>query len=70
VDVADVVGAGERVDVAVVLEILRGVLEALAAGLLLRDVVLADGRAHGAVDDDDALGERLAEGGFSGAGLG
>ena len=34
VDVADLGGPGERVDVAVVLEVLRGVLEALAARIL------------------------------------
>jgi len=37
-DVADLIRAGERVDVAVVLEILRRVLEPLAARLLLGEL--------------------------------
>ena len=67
-DVADLGRAGQGVDVAVVFEILRGVLETVAARLLLGDVVATDGRAHGAVNDGHALGQEAAEGGFGGGG--
>jgi hypothetical protein len=56
VDVADLGRSGEGVDVAVVLEVLGGILEAVAARLRLGDVVGTDGRAHGAINDGDALG--------------
>ena len=68
VDVADLGRTGEGVDIAVVLEVLGRVLEALAAHVLLGEVVSADRRAHGAVENGDALPQRLAEGGFSGSG--
>ena len=66
VDVADLVRAGKRVDVAVVFEIFGGALETLAARLLLGDIVGAYGGAHGAVNDRDALGKEAAEGDFGG----
>ena len=59
-DVSDLARAGERVDVAVVLQILGGVFETFAARLLLGDPIGADGGAHGAVDDRDALGKEAA----------
>ena len=62
VDVADLIGAGEGINVAVVLEVLGGVFEAFAAGLRLGNIVTANGRAHGAIDDDHALRQRAAEG--------
>ena len=73
VDIADLVGAGEGINIAVVLEVLRGVFEAFAAGLSLGNIVTANGRAHGAIDDDHALRQGAAEGdlgfGHGGSGL-
>ena len=69
VDVADDIGPREREDVAVVLEILRRVLEALTARVRLGQAVAADGRAHGPVDDEDAFAQFTAQF-FGGVGLG
>ncbi len=60
-DVTDDVGPGEGEDIAVVEEVLDVFGEALAAGLGLGEFVLADGRAHGAVEDEDAAGEFAGE---------
>jgi hypothetical protein len=68
VDVADFGRAGQGVDVAVVFEILRGVLETVAARLLLGDVVATDGRAHRTVNNGHTFGQEAAESGFGGSG--
>lgn len=47
----------QRVEIAVVLEIFLRVREPFAANFLLAQAVGANGRAHRAVDDDDALAE-------------
>ena len=52
-------GCVEREEVAVVQQVLRRVLEALAADVRFRHAVGADGRAHRAVDDGDAAFEDL-----------
>ena len=54
-DVADHGGLGEREQIAVVQEVLGGVLEALSADVGFRHAIGADGGAHGAVDDGDAF---------------
>ena len=41
VDIADFIGAGEGIDIAVVLEILRGVLETFAARVFFREIIAA-----------------------------
>ena len=56
-DVADHVGLRERIEIAVVLEILLRVREAFAANIGLGQSVGANGRAHRAVDDGDAFAE-------------
>ena len=65
VDVADHLRLREREEVAVVEQVLLRVLEALAADVRLLHAVGADGRAHRAVDDGDALagGALRADGG-------
>ena len=60
-DVADHLRLREREEVAVVQQVLLRVLEALAADVRLGHPVGADGRAHRAVDDGDALSEQLFE---------
>ena len=61
VDVADHLRLGEREEVAVVEQVLVGVLEALAADVGFGHAVGADGGAHRAVDDGDAVLEDLLE---------
>ncbi len=61
-DVADHLRLGEREEVAVVEQVLGGVLEALAANVGFRHAVGADGGAHGAVDDGDAVFEDRFQG--------
>ena len=61
VDVADHLRLREREEIAVVQQILLRVLEALAADVGLVHAVGADGRAHRAVDDGDAVLEQLLE---------
>ena len=56
-NVADASRLRERVEVAVVLQVLLGILEPFAANLRLGQSVGADGRAHRAVNDDDAFAE-------------
>ncbi len=56
-----IVGLGEGEEVAVVEQVLGGVLEALAADVGFRHAVGADGGAHRAVDDGDAGFENLFE---------
>src|SRR5205823_6424315 len=67
-DVANDLRLRERVEVAIVLEVLPGVLEPLAANLRLAQAVVTNRRPHGAVNDDDALpkqaGERVARARF------
>ncbi len=58
-DVADHLRLGEREEVAVVQQVLGGVLEALAADVRFRHAVGADGGAHRAIDDGDAALENL-----------
>ena len=60
-DVADHRRLGQREQVAVVQQVLAGVAEALAADVRLGHAVGADGRAHRAVDDGDALREDLLQ---------
>ena len=67
-DVANDIGPRQREDVAVVEEILRVCGKTLPAGLGLGEFVLADGRAHGAVEDEDAFGELRSQ--FKGDGVG
>ena len=55
VDLLDDVGARDHQDVVVALEVVGVILEALAAEVLLGELVLLHSRAHGAVDDHDAL---------------
>jgi hypothetical protein len=66
VDVADHVGAREREQFVVALHVALEVLEALAAVLLLGELEALDHRAHGPVEDGDALckdaGQGLAAG--------
>ena len=65
-DVADHRRLGEREEVAVVEEVLGGVLEAVRTDIGLGHAVGADGGAHGAVDDGDSV----FEDGFEGVGSG
>ena len=60
-DVADHRRLGQREEIAVVQQVLLRVLEALAADVGFRHPVGADGRAHRAVDDGDALLEDLLQ---------
>jgi len=53
--------AGEHQQVVVALEVLRVVEEALAAVVRLAQLLLLDHRAHRAIQDQDAFGEKLAE---------
>ncbi len=62
VDVTDHLRLRQREEVAVVEQILRRVLEALAADVRFLHAVGADGRAHRAVDDDDAVLKEFFEG--------
>jgi hypothetical protein len=61
VDVADHIRLSERVEVAVVLQVLFRVLETFAADVLLAEAVSADGGAHGAINDDNAFAERFSK---------
>ena len=61
VDLADHVGPRQDQQVVVALQILRVILEALAAEVRLRQLVALDHRAHRAVEDEDARGERAIE---------
>ena len=54
-DVADHLRLGERKEVAVVQQVLGGVLEAVCANVRLGHAVGADGGAHGAVDDGNSI---------------
>jgi hypothetical protein len=54
VDLGDEVGAGEREQVVVALEVVRVGAEAVAAEVRLGERVRLDHRAHGAVEHDDA----------------
>ena len=58
-DVADHLRLRQREEVAVVQQVLRRVLEALAADVRFRHAVGADGRAHRSIDDGDAALEDL-----------
>ena len=60
-DLADHVGARQDQQVVVALEILRVVLEPLAAEVRFRQLVALDHRPHRAVEDEDALRERALE---------
>ena len=62
VNVFDDLGPGQHQQVVATLEIVRPVLEPLAAERGFIQPVLLDHRAHGAVENDDALGEQLAQG--------
>ena len=62
VDLGDDVGLGEDEEIAVALEVLVMRLEAFAAEIGLGELVLLQGGAHGAVDDDDAFLQESFEG--------
>ncbi len=62
VDRADDIRTREDEDVAVAAQILRVILEALAAEVGFRQLVALDHRPHRAVEEEDALVERAAEG--------
>ena len=67
VDVLDDVGAGDGEDIAVVEEVFFVREEARASGVGFREAVAADGGAHSAINDENAL----AHGGFEfGAAIG
>ena len=61
VDLADHVGPRQDQDVVVALQILRMILEALAAEVGLGQLVALDHRPHRAVEDEDPLGEQGAQ---------
>ena len=54
-------GLRQHQQVVAALEVARPVLETLAAKRGFVQLVLLDHRAHGTVEDDDALGEQLAQ---------
>ncbi len=62
VDVGDDIGLGEAEEIAVALEVLVMILEALAAEIGLGELELLQGGAHRAVDDDDAFLQEGFEG--------
>ena len=66
VDLLDDVGPGELQQLVVALQVLGVVLEALAAVVGLGQLVALDHRAHGAVDDQDALLQQRGQGGAAG----
>jgi hypothetical protein len=61
VDAAHHVGTREGQHLVVAGEVAGVVLEALAAKVGLGEALGLDHRAHGAVDDEDALGEQCFE---------
>jgi hypothetical protein len=61
VDVADHVGPRQRKQLVVALHVAFEVLEALATVLLFGELEALDHRAHGAVEDGDALFEDAGE---------
>jgi hypothetical protein len=61
VDGADDIGARQGQQIAVALELLGMRREALAAEVGLAELVRLDLRAHGAVDDEDALAQDPAQ---------
>ncbi len=61
-DAADDLRLGQRQQVIIALEVAGPVGKALAAIAGLVQLVLLDHGAHGTVEDDDALGEKLFEG--------
>ena len=61
VDLLHHVRAGDREQVGVALQVLRVAGEALAAVVGLAQALGLDHRAHGPVDDDDALGQERAQ---------
>ena len=67
-DVANFRRPRERVDIAVILQILGRILEPRSAGILFVQLITADRRAHGPIHDRDAFSEELAQGGFGGGG--
>ncbi len=66
VDLLDDVGAGQREQVAVALDVQRVGRETLAAEVLLAQLLELEHRAHGPVDDDDPLRQERAQGLFGG----
>ena len=66
VDFLDDVRPGEREQLVVALHIVGMVTETLAAVVVLTQSVLLDHRAHGAVEDQDALGHQFTQAGFDG----
>ena len=60
-DIADHFGLGERIEVTIVLEVFLGVFETFAANIGFTKAVGANGGAHGAVDDDDAVAQGTAK---------
>src|SRR6185437_14556822 len=61
VNVADGRGLRQRVKITVVLEVFLRVRKPFAANFLLAQSVSADGRAHGAVNDDNAFIQGFAK---------
>jgi hypothetical protein len=61
VDLADDRGLGQHQQVVVALEVVRPVLEALAAVLGLAQLVTLDHRTHGTVEYEEAAGEQVSE---------
>ena len=64
VDITDDTGVGQGKQVPIVADILRGLFEAFAAGLLLIEPIAPDGGPHGAINDHDAFGQFGAKLGF------
>ena len=60
-DAGDHRRAGQHQQIVVALEVFRVVEEALAAVVRLAQLLLLDHRAHRAIQDQDAFGEKLAE---------
>ena len=64
VDFLDDVGSGEREQLVVALHVMGMVAEALAAVVVLAQLVLLDHGAHGTVQDQDAFLEQFAQPGL------
>ena len=62
VDVADRLGLRQDQKVVVALLVMRVILEALDAEILLGEFLVLNGGAHGAVQHQNALGRRRAQG--------
>ena len=63
-DITDDTGVGQGKQVPIVADILRGIFETLAPGLLLIEPITADSGAHGTINDHDTFGQFGAKLGF------